>query len=243
MPETRVLSLEEHLYRLDTERALMLAGISHDLRTPLARLRLEVEMSVQDEEAKRNIALDIAQLDAVIDKFLEYARPAPSQLYPVHVVALIAQETQALRHYDHVLINSQVDENLWVMADETELSRVFQNLFENAIRYGATPNTGRVEINLTSQIHAQTVILHLRDHGVGVEPDKLKKITTPFFRGEVARTAATGAGLGLTIVEKSMQRMGGELQIENSEDLGLLVKLKLQMGIAAITEKKPDKSL
>ena len=168
MPETRVLSLEEHLSRLDAERALMLAGISHDLRTPLARLRLEVEMSVQDEEAKHNIALDIAQLDAVIDKFLEYARPAPSQIYPVHVAALIAQETNALRHYDHVLINSQVDENLWVMADETELSRVFQNLFENAIRYGATPATGRIEINLTSQVHAETVILHLRDHGVGV---------------------------------------------------------------------------
>ena len=63
----------------------MLAGISHDLRTPLAPARLEAEMSVVDEEAKRNIAADIDQLDAIIDKFMDYARPGDVQLVPVHV--------------------------------------------------------------------------------------------------------------------------------------------------------------
>ncbi len=72
--------MARELAKVEEDRAVMLAGISHDLRTPLARLRLEAEMSVDDEEAKRNMALDIDQLDAIIDKFMDYARPGEAQL-------------------------------------------------------------------------------------------------------------------------------------------------------------------
>ena len=79
--------MARELARVEEDRAVMLAGISHDLRTPLARLRLETEMSVQDEEARRNMALDIDQLDAIIDKFMDYARPGDVKLVPVHLRA------------------------------------------------------------------------------------------------------------------------------------------------------------
>jgi two-component system osmolarity sensor histidine kinase EnvZ len=75
--------MARELAKVEEDRAVMLAGISHDLRTPLARLRLEAEMSVSDEEAKRNMAADIDQLDAIIDKFMDYARPGETQLRPV----------------------------------------------------------------------------------------------------------------------------------------------------------------
>ncbi len=68
----------------------------------------------------------------------------------------------------------------------------------------------------------------MRDQGSGVAPEKLSQLTTPFYRGDAARTAATGAGLGLAIVEKSMQRMGGQLEIHNAPDGGLLVHLRLK---------------
>ena len=71
--------MARELAKVEQDRAVMLAGISHDLRTPLARLRLEAEMSVADEEAQRNMALDIDQLDAIIDKFIDYARPERRQ--------------------------------------------------------------------------------------------------------------------------------------------------------------------
>ena len=77
--------MARELAKVEEDRAVMLAGISHDLRTPLARLRLETEMSVADEEAKRNMAADIDQLDAIIDKFMDYARPGETQLAPVHL--------------------------------------------------------------------------------------------------------------------------------------------------------------
>ena len=72
------------------------------------------------------------------------------------------------------------------------------------------------------------VVISVRDHGVGVVPEKLPQLTTPFFRGDVARTAATGAGLGLAIVDKSMQRMGGSLELANAPEGGLVALLRLK---------------
>ena len=70
--------------------------------------------------------------------------------------------------------------------------------------------------------------LSVRDHGCGVAPEKLVKLTTPFFRGDAARTSATGAGLGLAIVEKAMQRMGGTLELSLASDGGLVVQIRLK---------------
>jgi two-component system, OmpR family, osmolarity sensor histidine kinase EnvZ len=71
----------------------------------------------------------------------------------------------------------------------------------------------------------------VRDHGPGVPPEKLSQLTTPFFRGDVARTSATGAGLGLAIVDKAMQRMGGALELSNAPDGGLIAHLRLKRAI------------
>jgi two-component system osmolarity sensor histidine kinase EnvZ len=68
----------------------------------------------------------------------------------------------------------------------------------------------------------------VRDHGPGVAPEKLAQLTTPFYRGDAARTAATGAGLGLAIVEKAVQRMGGQFDIDNAQDGGLLAHIRLR---------------
>ena len=68
----------------------------------------------------------------------------------------------------------------------------------------------------------------MRDHGSGVAPGKLKQLTTPFFRGDAARTAATGAGLGLAIVEKAVQRMGGSFELANAADGGLVAHIRLK---------------
>jgi two-component system osmolarity sensor histidine kinase EnvZ len=210
------------------DRAVMLAGISHDLRTPLARLRLETEMSVSDEEAKRNMAMDIDQLDAIIDKFMDYARPGETRLLPVHVSQLIDREAAAFRDPTQIRITSRVAIDLKVLADETELGRVFSNLFENARRYGRGTYTGVADVTVSYVRAGPWVIISVRDHGPGAAPEKLAQLTTPFFRGDAARTAATGAGLGLAIVEKAMQRMGGSLELTNAPDGGLMAHIRLR---------------
>jgi two-component system osmolarity sensor histidine kinase EnvZ len=114
------------------------------------------------------------------------------------------------------------------MADETELARVFLNLFENARRYGRGTDTGIAEVTVTHVHAGQWVIVTVRDRGPGVAPEKLAHLTTPFFRGDAARTAATGAGLGLAIVDKAMQRMDGTLDMQNAPDGGLMAHLRLK---------------
>jgi len=220
--------MARELAKLEEDRAVMLAGISHDLRTPLARLRLEAEMSVQDEEAKANMAMDIDQLDAIIDKFMDYARPGESHMRPIHLSMLIDKEAASFRDPAQIRITSRVPADLRVMADETELERVFLNLFENARRYGRGTYTGIAEVLVTHVRTGAWVILTVRDHGPGVAPEKLHQLTTPFFRGDAARTAATGAGLGLAIVEKALLRMGGSLELGNAPGGGLMAHVRLK---------------
>jgi two-component system osmolarity sensor histidine kinase EnvZ len=220
--------MARELAKVEEDRAVMLAGISHDLRTPLARLRLEAEMSVADEEARRNMALDIDQLDAIIDKFLDYARPGATQLLPVPLAQLIDREAANFRDPTQIRIVSRVAIDLVVLADETELARVFANLFENARRYGRSIETGIAEVELTYSRSGPWVIVNVRDHGPGVPPEKLAPLTTPFYRGDTARTAATGAGLGLAIVDKALQRMGGGLDLANAPEGGFLAQVRLK---------------
>ena len=220
--------MARELAKVEEDRAVMLAGISHDLRTPLARLRLEAEMSVSDEDARKNMALDIAQLDAIIDKFMDYARPGDVRLVPVHLSSLIDKEMSSFRDPSQLRIVSRVAIDTKVMADEVELGRVFANLFENARRYGRTPETGIARVVVSYARTGPWVIVSVRDHGPGVAPEKLKELTTPFFRGDAARTAATGAGLGLAIVEKAVQRMGGAFELANAQDGGLVAHIRLK---------------
>ena len=220
--------MARELAKVEEDRAVMLAGISHDLRTPLARLRLEAEMSVDDEEAKRNMALDIDQLDAIIDKFMDYARPGDVKLVPVHLSSLVDREMAAFRDTSQIRITSRVAIDTKVLADDTELGRVLQNLFENARRYGRSTDTGIARVLVSYARTGPWVILSVRDFGQGVDPKKLAQLTTPFFRGDAARTAATGAGLGLAIVEKAIQRMGGAFELANADDGGLIARVRLK---------------
>jgi two-component system, OmpR family, osmolarity sensor histidine kinase EnvZ len=220
--------MARELAKVEEDRAVMLAGISHDLRTPLARLRLEAEMSVDDEEAKRNMALDIDQLDAIIDKFMDYARPGEVQLRPVHLSSVVEREMAVFRDTSQIRITSRVAIDAMVLADDIELGRVLANLFENARRYGRGDDSGVAQVEVSYARNGPWVILSVRDHGPGVAPERLDQLTTPFFRGDAARTAATGAGLGLAIVEKAMHRMSGKLELANAVDGGLVANLRLK---------------
>ncbi|HMO47726.1 MAG TPA: ATP-binding protein [Rubrivivax sp.] len=222
--------MARELAKVEEDRAVMLAGISHDLRTPLARLRLETEMSVSNDEAKRNMALDIEQLDAIIDKFMDYARPGDTEMRPVLLAQLIDREALPFRDPNEIRIQSRVAIDLRVMADETELGRVFANLFENARRYGRSADSGIAMIAVSYAKAGPWAVITVRDQGPGVPPERLAQLTTPFFRGDAARTAATGAGLGLAIVEKSLQRMGGTLELDNTPGGGLMLRLRLKLA-------------
>jgi two-component system osmolarity sensor histidine kinase EnvZ len=224
------------LAKIEQDRAVMLAGISHDLRTPLARLRLEAELSVSDAEARDHMAADIEQLDAIIDKFLDYARPGSVDLSVVPLREVIETALCGLRNETDIHVKLELADDLLVRADSVELGRVITNLLENARRYGKSADSAVAEVDVSAQASDKWVLLQVRDHGTGVGAEQLARLTTPFYRGEAARTAANGAGLGLAIVEKTLARMDGTFVLSNAASGGLLASIKLQRAVVLPTE-------
>ena len=218
------------LSKIEQDRVVMLAGISHDLRTPLARLRLETEMSVADPDAREHMAADIAQLDAIIDKFLDYARPEPAHLEPIVLNDVMAEALYAVAEYPDMQVNVSIPDNTRVLADRVDLLRVIANLVENSRRYGKSSDTGMAQVDITARVSEAWVLLKVRDHGNGVASEVLSRLTNPFFRGDTARTEATGAGLGLAIAEKTVLRMGGLFSLSNTNSGGLAAHVKLRRG-------------
>lgn len=234
--------MADQLAKIEQDRAVMLAGISHDLRTPLARLRLETEMSVADEDARAHMASDIAQLDSIIDKFLDYARPDQVDFKPVLLRDVIDACMYSVEDHADVKITAEVPPDLRVMADEVELIRVISNLIENARRYGQTPGTEVARITIQAQAHNDAVLIKVRDYGAGVAPALLAQLTKPFFRGDAARTSAAGAGLGLSIVTKNIERMGGTFALTSTPGRGLAAHIRLPRAASTNRPVPPKKA-
>ncbi len=217
--------MAEQLARADADRRLMLAGISHDLRTPLARLRLEVEMGVPDAPTRERMVSDIADVDTIIGQFLDYARERPTVLAPVPLAATVERAVAPYRPRDDVQLRIHVPEGLQPLADAAGLQRILSNLLENAVRYGRTAD-GCAVIDIEATAAERDIALTVRDHGPGVDEALLPRLTEPFFRGETARTTP-GSGLGLAIVRRSAERMGGTCELRNADGGGLAVTVRL----------------
>jgi len=219
--------MAQRLSKIEQDRALMLAGISHDLRTPLSRLRLETEMSVADEQAREHMAADIEQVNAIIDKFLDYARPEQGHQERVQLNQVIDTAVFIAKGDPDTTISTAIEPDLVVLGETTELQRVFNNLIENAQRYGRHPVSGVAQIEIAARTKDDWVLIKLRDHGTGVAPEQLTQLTQPFYRGDPSRSSASGTGLGLAIVERAIQRMGGRFALANSSTGGLAAHIKL----------------
>lgn len=218
--------MTRQLAQLDADRRLMLAGISHDLRTPLARLRLEIEMGVADEATRARLASDIADVDRIIGQFLDYARDQAPNIQAVPMLDVVQRATAPYRERPDVVLRMQVPAELHVLADATALQRVLGNLLENAMRYGRSAD-GRAYIDVHATQQDGWIALELRDHGSGVPTEALPRLCDPFFRAESARSTP-GSGLGLAIVRRAMERMGGMCRIRNAAEGGLVVTLCLR---------------
>lgn len=223
--------MAQRLSKIEQDRALMLAGISHDLRTPLSRLRLETEMSVADLQAREHMAADIEQVNAIIDKFLDYARPDHLTPERINLNQIVDSAVYALGNDPTTQVLTNIPPDTLVMGDAVELQRVFANLLENAQRYGRNTQTGTATVEIAAKAKDDAILIKLRDHGSGVSPEMLEQLTQPFFRGDASRQSATGTGLGLAIVERAIARMGGRFALANSSTGGLAAHIKLPRAV------------
>lgn len=217
--------MSDDLRHIDAERAEVLAGISHDLRTPLARLRLEAELSIADEGARDAVSADIEQMDAIIAQFLDYARgDADEAAEPADLNALLAQALAS--HY-----RGQCREQTSPCVQSGELPpirlrpkavlRALGNLLENARKYGG----GDIEVRTYAQ-NGESIV-DVMDRGPGIPDTEVERLKRPFTRLENARTNVGGSGLGLAIVERIARLHGGRLELLAREGGGLIARLRL----------------
>src|SRR5450830_1155309 len=228
----------DDLQQVESDRAVILAGISHDLRTPLTRMQLEVEMADLSQDAREGMQSDIAQMDAIIGQFLDYAKPTEaSSFVPVNISELLADVARAAERIPSMRVRTDIEPDVTVMGNETDLRRVFNNVVENARRYGATPGASYTEIDLAC--HARTIagakraVIELEDHGPGVPAAQIEQLLKPFTRLDTARGQANGAGLGLAIVERVVMRHNASLMVRNRDGGGLHIEFAMAVVPAA----------
>lgn len=223
----------EDLRQVESDRAVILAGISHDLRTPLARMQLEVEMANLSPEAREGMQSDIAQMDAIIAQFLDYAKPTEASSFTnVDLAALLADTVHEASRLADVRMTAELPEHAHVLGNATDLKRVIANLVENARRYGKTPGGDVAEIDIKCTVRgmhaAKRVVVEVQDHGVGVPEEQIAQMLKPFTRLDTARGQANGAGLGLAIVDRVLSRHEAELEVANREGGGLKFTITLR---------------
>ena len=216
------------LKQVESDRAVILAGISHDLRTPISRMLLEVEMAGLSEEALKGMQSDLGQMEAIIAQFLDYARPAdPERFTPHDLAASLQKIVGEYQRRSDINITTDIPEKLSLRCNATEIDRLVRNLIENAKRYGKTAGTSITDITIKAYQEGSTIRLEITDHGSGLPDDQLNHVLRPFTRLDAARSQANGAGLGLAIVDRVVQRHQGKLEIKNREGGGLAVLITL----------------
>ncbi len=217
----------DDLIRIDADRAVILAGISHDLRTPLARMQLEVEMAHLEEDAMLGMQTDLQQMDAIIAQFLDYAKPLENMKFEaVNISDLLQQLMDEYSRVPTLLLRTAIDPNLKVMGNPTELRRLFTNIIENARRYGKTPGSPVITLDVQcgpkKRDKKPTILISFRDHGPGVPEHDIPRLLKPFTRADAARSQANGSGLGLAIVDRIVKRHHGKLRLYNHHSGGLV---------------------
>lgn len=218
----------EDLTRIDTDRAVILAGISHDLRTPLTRMQLEVEMANLTVEARQGMQFDLTQMDGIIGQFLDYAKPLESVPFEVvNISELLESMVEEAARLPEMVIRSSIIKDLEMLGNTVELYRLFNNLFENAKRYGKSPGSTSVKLDIQcsykNKEKKQGILISIRDHGIGVPDADITRMLRPFTRVDISRSQANGSGLGLAIVDRIIKRHEGRIRISNHANGGFLV--------------------
>ncbi|GAA4032929.1 ATP-binding protein [Actimicrobium antarcticum] len=214
-------AMQARIRRQVQHRTHMLAAITHDLQTPLTRLRLRLE-KVGDDELRTKLIDDLGQMQSMVREGLELARSMDSQ-EPLQRLDLDSLIDSACADASDAGQDVQLlgPSGVVVMAQPNALRRCLTNLLDNAVKYGRQARVSVVR-------EQERVVVRIRDAGPGLPPDQLESVFDPFFRLEISRSRDTGGtGLGLTIARNIVESHGGTLVLNNLPGGGLEAMLQL----------------
>jgi len=200
------------------QRSEMLSGISHDLRTPLTRLKLQLALLKQQDLAKK-MSEDIEEMERMLNEYLEFSRHQKNEeTETIDLNNLIENITQK---YQDKKIDTKLDENQKINMRPNSIKRCLVNLIDNGLSYGE-------KVNILTKNTTDNVIIMIDDNGPGIPENEYQNVMKPFYRIDKSRGQnKSGVGLGLSIANDIIRAHGGSISFEKSPLKGLRVKISL----------------
>ena len=205
----------------ERERAMVLAGISHDVRTPLARLKLALEMSGGERAESEAMSADIDAIDEVIGQFLEFARGETEAHEPTDLDALVADIADHFARRGDAVRRAAAEPLGRCPLARLSVRRAIVNLVDNALRHAGG------EVDLGARREGDALVIEVLDRGPGIPAHEVDRLKRPFTRLDESRAGRGGAGLGLAIVERVARAHHGRLDLAPRDGGGLRARLTL----------------
>ena len=197
----------------------MLSGISHDLRTPLTRLKLQLAM-LKQKDISKNMSKDIDEMEKMLNDYLQFAKTQTQESTTKINLGVLLNSIKNKFNNKKISINED-NKNIELNGRPISLKRSFENIIQNGLTYGNKVNVDIIKGN-------KRVIIIIEDDGPGIPEDQYKNVFKPFFRLDKSRSLnQSGVGLGLAIVEDIVNSHGGNIQLGKSKYNGLQVKISL----------------
>jgi two-component system osmolarity sensor histidine kinase EnvZ len=218
--------MKESLQKSQRDRATFLAGVSHDLRTPLARLRLEVEMldAKVERDTVRAMTEDVGEMNAIIDQFIDFMRSEAAEPLSAVNLSELARSCAERAARSGGNVRCELAEVPLLMLRPLAMQRLVDNLLGNAARHAGG------EVLVRTEDGDGDVLLSVLDRGPGIPQDMVERLKEPFTRRDEARSGSSGAGLGLAIANRVATLHGGRLELMPREGGGLEARLTLPRG-------------
>lgn len=216
--------MSKGIKQLEDDRALLTAGISHDLRTPLTRIRLASEMLPESQDwVKEGIVHDIEDMNEIIDQFIDYVRQDQQEcMEESNLNELIRDAAQARNIEENHSISLDLEPLPKTLIRRVALKRVLDNLIENAFRYGSD----NIEITSKHIKKEKQLCFVIRDFGSGIPEEQIQGLFEPFTQGDKAR-GSLGSGLGLAIIKRIVDMHSGKVTLQNHPQGGLIATVSI----------------
>ena len=214
---TAFIAMRDRIARQISQRTEMLAGVSHDLRTPLTRMKLDLEMNGGGAEIKQ----DIAEMEHMLEEYLAFARgEGGEEALPTSLGDLLQSVISQSRRKGG-FIDLHVESEMMIPLRPNAIRRALTNLIDNAARFAE-------HVSVRAGIRDDRVEITVDDDGPGIPPDKRDEVFKPFFRVEGSRNPGTGGvGLGMTIARDIVRAHGGDIELGESPGGGLRARVLL----------------
>lgn len=218
------IEMKERIKRLIDTRTQMLAGVSHDLKTPLTRIKLITSL-INDSERKSQIEQEVDEMNKMISGYLSFARlESPDILnkatQEINLNEILKSIIDKYKNYPNT-IKTDVPDNIYLHIRPEYFSRAVTNLIDNAVKYSKN-------LSISAMVNDAGVLINIDDDGPGIPEDKFEKVFQPFYRLDESRNPETGGvGLGLSIARDIINKHGGDIKLSKSHLGGLCATIIL----------------